>query len=265
MPLHGLKSDLELALLVITAGAASFFVSGQIFSNVLFTFLLAALFYLALWGASLAAPPAPRIKGDAEPGPIAGVLRQPHIWSFLLVCFLMLASHGPYYTFFSIYLQDHGYSGLAIGSLWALGVVAEVGVFLVMHRLLPRFGARRLLLANDGMGFSLHDTVLYEGTETHIWYRNHLEAVYCIEGEAEIEEVDSGKVHRITPGTMYALNGHERHYLRVIKKFRVVCVFYPPLTGNEVHDESGAYALHPDAVAALPKIGPDGKLESSPS
>lgn len=107
-----------------------------------------AVFYLALWGASLAAPAAPEIKGRETPGPILGVLRQPHIWSFLLVCFLMQASHGPYYAFFSIYLQDHGYDGLAIGGLWSLGVVAEVGVFLVMHRLQPRFGARRLLLAS---------------------------------------------------------------------------------------------------------------------
>ena len=69
----------------------------------------------------------------------------------LLVCFLMQASHGPYYTFFSIYLQDHGYGGLAIGALWALGVIAEIGVFLAMHRLLPRFGARPLLLASLGL------------------------------------------------------------------------------------------------------------------
>ena len=60
----------------------------------------------------------------------------------------MQASHGPYYTFFSIYLQDNGYSGFSIGGLWALGVIAEIGVFLGMHRLLPRFGARPLLLAS---------------------------------------------------------------------------------------------------------------------
>ncbi len=108
-----------------------------------------ALLYLALWGASLAAPPAPagRDHGD-DHGPIARVLRQPHVWSLLLVCFLMQASHGPYYAFFSIYLQDAGYSGLAIGALWALGVIAEIGVFLAMQGLLPRFGARRLLLAS---------------------------------------------------------------------------------------------------------------------
>jgi PPP family 3-phenylpropionic acid transporter len=58
----------------------------------------------------------------------------------------MQASHGPYYTFFSIYLEDHGYARSVVGSLWALGVIAEVLVFTQMHRLLPRFGASRLLL-----------------------------------------------------------------------------------------------------------------------
>lgn len=107
-----------------------------------------AVCYLALWGASLAAPSAPDYESSETPGPILRVLRQPHVWSFLLVCFLMQASHGPYYAFFSIYLQDHGYGGWLIGGLWALGVAAEVGVFLIMHRLLPRFGARTLLLAS---------------------------------------------------------------------------------------------------------------------
>ena len=45
--------------------------------------------------------------------------------------------------------------------------------------------SRRMLLASDGMGFSFHETIIREGTETLIWYRNHLEAVYCVEGEGE--------------------------------------------------------------------------------
>ena len=112
---------------------------------------VAALF-LGLWLASLAAPPAPR--GDGAPQAhesILAVLRRPHVWSLLLVCFLMQASHGPYYAFFSIHLQDHGYSGFAIGGLWALGVIAEIGVFLAMHRLLPRHGALVLLLTSLGL------------------------------------------------------------------------------------------------------------------
>lgn len=108
----------------------------------------------------------------------------------------------------------------------------------------PTFVSRRFLLAKDGMGFSLHDTVLYAGTETEIHYQNHLEAVYCLEGMAEIIELDGeGAVHKIEPGTMYALDQHERHLLRAITDFRALCVFNPPVTGKEVHDENGVYPL----------------------
>ena len=74
------------------------------------------------------------------------VLRMPAVIALFLACFFMQASHGPYYTFFSIYLEDHGYSRSVVGSLWGLGVLAEVLVFTQMHRLLPRFGAANLLL-----------------------------------------------------------------------------------------------------------------------
>ncbi|MFP3913953.1 MAG: ectoine synthase [Actinomycetota bacterium] len=108
----------------------------------------------------------------------------------------------------------------------------------------PTFVSRRLLLAKDGMGFSLHDTLLYAGTETEIHYQNHLEAVYCLEGMAEIVELEGdGRVHKIEPGMMYALDQHDRHLLRAITDFRAVCVFNPPLTGREVHDENGVYPL----------------------
>ncbi len=79
---------------------------------------------------------------------IGRVIRQPVVLAFLLVCFLMLMSHGPYYTFYSIYLENHGYSRGMIGLLWAIGVMAEVIVFLMMHRLLRGVGARRLLLVS---------------------------------------------------------------------------------------------------------------------
>jgi PPP family 3-phenylpropionic acid transporter len=63
----------------------------------------------------------------------------------------MQASHGPYYTFYSIYLEDYGYRRDLIGQLWALGVIAEVGAFLVMHRLLMRFRLRHLLIISLGL------------------------------------------------------------------------------------------------------------------
>ena len=74
------------------------------------------------------------------------MLKQPAVVSLLLVCFLLQASHGPYYTFYSLYMVEHGYSETVIGQLWALGVVAEIAVFLKMHHWLPRFGARKLML-----------------------------------------------------------------------------------------------------------------------
>lgn len=103
--------------------------------------------------------------------------------------------------------------------------------------------SRRLLLGGDGMGFSLHDTLIHPGTETMIWYKNHLEAVYCIEGEGEVEVLADGTIYPISAGTMYALNGNEKHLLRARTQMRMVCVFNPPVTGREVHDENGVYPL----------------------
>ena len=103
--------------------------------------------------------------------------------------------------------------------------------------------SRRMLLAKDGMGFSMHDTLIRAGTQTLIWYKNHVEAVYCVSGEGEIEVLSEGKTYPIRPGTLYALDGHEKHYLRATSEMRMVCVFNPPLTGRESHDAEGVYPL----------------------
>jgi len=114
------------------------------------------------------------------------------------------------------------------------------------HTFAPTWSSRRFLLARDGMGFSLHDTVIDAGTETAMWYRNHLEAVYCIDGRGTLEDVATGEVHEVSAGTMYALDLHDRHVLRAETTMRMVCVFNPPCTGNEVHDEQGVYPLLSD-------------------
>lgn len=103
--------------------------------------------------------------------------------------------------------------------------------------------SRRLLLADDRVGFSMHDTVLFAGTETSMWYANHIEAVYVIEGEGELVDHETGDKHRLSPGTLYLLDGHERHTLHAHTDVRTVCVFNPPVTGREVHDENGVYPL----------------------
>jgi L-ectoine synthase len=103
--------------------------------------------------------------------------------------------------------------------------------------------SRRLLLRDEGMGFSLHETTVFAGTETFIHYKNHLEAVYCVGGDGEIENLETGQIHDIEDGTLYALNNHERHHLRARTDMRLVCVFNPALTGSEVHDREGSYPL----------------------
>lgn len=104
--------------------------------------------------------------------------------------------------------------------------------------------SRRVLLKRDGMGFSFHETIIKPGTETHIHYKNHLEAVWCVEGDGEIETIADGKKYEIKPGIVYALDEHDEHLLRGGKEpMRLICVFNPPLTGREVHDASGVYPL----------------------
>ncbi|MFU0790483.1 ectoine synthase [Virgibacillus proomii] len=111
------------------------------------------------------------------------------------------------------------------------------------------WNSRRLLLQKDGMGFSMTVTVIKKGADNYHWYKNHFEACYCIKGEGEIEIADengkkTGVIYKISPGTMYALNEHDRHYIRATTAdLHLVCVFNPPLTGTEIHDEEGTYPV----------------------
>ena len=72
---------------------------------------------------------------------IMPVLKNPVVLALLTACAFQAISHGAYYTFFSIYLEEHGYSRNVTGWMWAIGVAAEVGLFLIMHRLLHHFTA----------------------------------------------------------------------------------------------------------------------------
>ena len=131
----------SLGFIFMVVGLGEFFQSQSIdwLPTVIFV-LLAAIFLV-----SLIVPEGLRVE-HGEQAHIMSVVRQPVVLAFLAVCFLMVLSHGPYYTFYSIYLEDHGYSRRFIGLFWAVGVVAEVVIFLLMYRILPLLGARMLLL-----------------------------------------------------------------------------------------------------------------------
>jgi L-ectoine synthase len=96
--------------------------------------------------------------------------------------------------------------------------------------------SRRFLIAADRMGYSITDTIVDAGTESPLEYRRHFEACYCVEGEGEVEA--GGVVYPLAPGTLYALDAHDRHVLRARTTMRLVCVFRPALEGNETHDLS---------------------------
>lgn len=106
----------------------------------------------------------------------------------------------------------------------------------------------RLLLKNDGMGFSFHITTIYAGASLELHYQNHLESVYCMSGEGELVDLADGHVYPIRAGTIYALDQHDKHVLRAAVEMKMACVFNPPLHGKEVHNTQGAYELHADEI-----------------
>ena len=105
--------------------------------------------------------------------------------------------------------------------------------------------SRRFLLAADGMGYTVTDTIVNKGTKSLLEYENHLEACYCIEGKGSVIEMD-GTEHKIVVGTMYALNNRDPHYLLggENEDMRLVCMFTPALQGDEAHDFNAESPSH---------------------
>ena len=109
----------------------------------------------------------------------------------------------------------------------------------------------RLLLEDDGMGFSFHLTTLKAGSELKMHYKHHLEAVMVLKGTGTIEDLGTGETHALKPGVLYALNENDRHVVRPETDILTACVFNPPVTGTEVHDADGAYpAAEPTPATA---------------
>ncbi|WP_268741923.1 ectoine synthase [Methylohalobius crimeensis] len=98
------------------------------------------------------------------------------------------------------------------------------------------------------MGFSMHEIIIQVGAGLHLWYKHRLEAVYCVSGNGSIEDLETGEVHPIREGVLYAVNHHERHILRGgSRNMRLICVFTPPLTGREPQEEGSYEGMAEDA------------------
>jgi MFS transporter, PPP family, 3-phenylpropionic acid transporter len=107
-------------------------------------------FWLSVtWLSALATPKVQHNRPNDRNSPgVWHTLRHPGVLAFLAVYVLIQFAHAPYYVFYSIYLKQHGYSTTATGLFWALGVVAEIILFLLMQGLLQRFSLRSILLTS---------------------------------------------------------------------------------------------------------------------
>lgn len=123
---------------------------------------------IGIWLTSLSVPESTNVEqyGERKDGLIE-TLKSPVIIAFLVVCMLIQVSHGPYYVFYSIYLHENGYSGSEIGQLWALGVLAEVVLFLFVYRLLKRYTLRQMLLISICLG--MFRWILIAVGVNHLW------------------------------------------------------------------------------------------------
>lgn len=100
----------------------------------------------------------------------------------------------------------------------------------------------RLLLEEDGFGFSFHKTTVFAGTTTKIWYKNHQVVLFCLKGRALLEMSNTSEVISIKAGDLYTLTIEDAHLLKAQEDFETVVVFTPALTGREDHGADGSFA-----------------------
>lgn len=109
----------------------------------------------------------------------------------------------------------------------------------------PRGGFRshRILLEQDGTGYGLTKTVVPPKGKQYWHYKQHIESCYCVSGRGVLTNQNTGETFDIIPDTTYVLDKHDPHAFEAIEECVLLCVFNPPLTGREVHQEDGSYDL----------------------
>lgn len=106
--------------------------------------------------------------------------------------------------------------------------------------------SNRILLDEDNMGYTLTKTVIEPGKKVFQHYKNHLESCYCVVGNATLTNAITGEEHHIGPDVTYVLDKNDPHWFEAHEQTILICVFNPPLTGREVHQEDGSYAAADD-------------------
>jgi len=101
----------------------------------------------------------------------------------------------------------------------------------------------RPVIASDGMGFSVHKTMIRKGTIGHWHYKNHLESCYCISGKGILTSLDTGEKYEITPDVIYSLDKHDNHTFEALTDVVLISIFNPPVKGTETHKKDGSYEI----------------------
>ena len=103
------------------------------------------------------------------------------------------------------------------------------------------FTSNRLVVEADGMGYSMTKTVIHPG-KPHRWhYQHHLETCYCVSGKGLLINEATKEYFAIGPDSTYILDNHDAHTFEALEETILICVFNPPLIGDELHDENDTY------------------------
>ncbi len=121
--------------------------TGHLLDNVNIAWLLWVIlgFKLGIIIFSYQIPEIEAVPRSGDSLSIRQILLRPEVLVLFTACLLMAFAHAPYYTFYSIYLEEYGYSRSSIGWLWATGVICEIGIFFIIPRLLQRFSLKQIL------------------------------------------------------------------------------------------------------------------------
>lgn len=122
--------------------------------------------------------------------------------------------------------------------------------------------SNRIIIADDGVGYSLNRTIV--GPGKHSWhYKHHIETCYCVSGSGFIKNENTGDEHLIEEGVAYCLDKNEPHTFKCENVVELICVFNPPLAGNEVHQEDGSYPASKESPVYRVKAVPIDKVTAN--
>jgi len=149
---------------IVASVVLGFVIDASGIKSVLWFLLLVQMTLFAL---SYTLPDPKLVAHENDHFSIWQVIKHPNVIALLIGCSLMVTAHGVLYNFYSIYLSQHGYSKGTIGLLWAVGVVCEIGIFMLMPKIMNRYSLKTILITSLALAvlrFSLIGAAI-----DHLW------------------------------------------------------------------------------------------------